>query len=71
MLGFSPIFEVVSHHGAFFCQKITAISRLLSLEFECSEGHVAQSDLMLTLFLPILTYFDLFCRADVTHFHLF
>ena len=57
--------------GAFFRQKITAISRLLSLEFWCSKGHVAQFDLMLTLFLPILTYFDLFCRADLTHFHRF
>ena len=40
----------VSHHGAFFCRKITAISRLLPLEFWCSEGHFAQFDPILTLF---------------------
>ena len=34
----------------FFGQKITAISRLLPLEFWCSEGHFAQFDLTLTLF---------------------
>ena len=34
----------------FFCQKITAISRLLPLEFWCSEGHFAQFELILTLF---------------------
>ena len=55
----------------FFCQKITAISRLLPLEFWCSEGHFAQFDLILTLFWPILTCFDLFWRADLNYFHLF
>ena len=54
----------------------------LSLEFWCSEGHLAQFDLILTLFRPTptyfkpfcradLTYFDLFCRAGLTYFHLF
>ena len=55
----------------FFCQRITAISRLLPLEFWCSEGHVAQCDLILTLFWPILPCSDLFRRADLTYIHLF
>ena len=33
-----------------FVKKNTAISRLLPLEFRCSEGHFAQVDLILTLF---------------------
>ena len=41
---------LTSLHGAFFCQKITAISRLLPLEFWCSEGHLARFDPILTLF---------------------
>ena len=49
-------------------QKITAISRLLPLEFWCSEGHFAQFDL---IFWPSPTCSDLFCRADLTYFHLF
>ena len=55
----------------FSCQNITAISRLLPLEFWCSEGHFAHFDLILTLFWryfqtcfagqtwPIFTYSDL------------
>ena len=34
----------------FLVKKITAISRLLPLEFWCSEGHFAQVDQILTLF---------------------
>ena len=67
------IFQVASHveashHGAFLCQRITAISSFLSLEFWCSEGHLAQFDLILTPFRPISTYFKPFCRADLPYF---
>ena len=55
----------------FFVKKNTVISSFLSLEFWCSEGHLAQFDLMLTLFRPIPTHFKPFCRADLTCFHLF
>ena len=40
---------LASHHGAYFCQKFTAISRLLPLESWCSEEHFVQFDLILTL----------------------
>ena len=39
---------------AFFCQTITAISRLLPLEFWCSEGHFA---LFCDQFWLVLTHF--------------
>ena len=45
--------------------------RHFPLEFWCSEGHFAQFHLIWTLFWPILTCFDLSCRADLTYFHLF
>ena len=68
---FCPCFIRCPTMEPFFCQNITAISRLLPLEFWCSEGHFTQFDLILTLFWPILTCFDLFRRADLTYSHLF
>ena len=54
-----------------FFVKITTMSSFLSLEFWCSEGHLAQFDLILNPSRPIPTYFKTFCRADLTYFHLF
>ena len=62
---------LASHHGALLCQKNSAISSFLSLEFWCSEGHLAQFSLILTPFRPIPTYFKPFCQADLTYFYLF
>ena len=50
-------------------RKLVGKLSYLPLEFWCSEGHFAQFDLILTLFWPILTCFDLFRRADLTYFH--
>ena len=49
----------------FFVKQFSAISSFLSVEFLCSEGHLAQFDLILTPFRPIPTYFKPFCRADL------